>query len=186
MATFKVDPNHTSIEFTAKHLMVTTVRGRFNEFEGEIEVDESLDPTTARGTFTIQAASVTTNNEQRDGHLKSPDFFDAASYPELTFKSTGVTKDGDGYKVTGDLTIRGTTRPVTLEAIVEQPFNDPFGMQRVGLTASTEINRYDWGLNWNQTLEAGRLLVSDKIKIAIEGAFVRPVPAAAETEAATV
>lgn len=183
MASFKIDPNHSSIGFSAKHLMVTTVRGRFSEFEGEIDVDENLEPTTARGSFTIQAASVTTNNEQRDGHLKSPDFFDAASYPELTFKTTGVTKDGDGYKIAGDLSIRGTTRPITLEAVVEEPFSDPFGMQRVGLEATSEINRYDWGLNWNQTLEAGRLLVSPKIKLVIEAAFVRPVPAA-ETETA--
>lgn len=177
MATFQVDPNHTSIEFTAKHLMVTTVRGRFTEFTGQVEVDDNLDPTTARGTFTIQAASVTTNNEQRDGHLQSADFFDAGNYPELTFTSTGVERDGDGYRVTGDLTIRDVTKPITLEVVAEEPFQDPFGFQRVGLTAAAEINRKDWGLNWNQTLEAGRLLVSEKVKIVIEGALVRPVAA---------
>ncbi len=185
MATFKADPNHTSVEFSAKHLMVTTVRGRFTEFEGEVKIDDNLDPLTATGTFTIQAGSITSNNEQRDGHLKSPDFFDAATYPTLSFKSTKVAKDGDGYKVTGDLTIRDVTRPVTLEVVVEDVFNDPFGMQRVGLAAIGEINRYDWGLTWNQTLEAGRMLVSDKIKLAIEAAFVRPVPAATEASAQT-
>ena len=184
MATFQIDPNHTAIEFSAKHLMVTTVRGRFTEFTGQVEVDDTLDPTTARGTFTLQAASVSTSNEQRDGHLKSADFFDVANYPELTFTATDVAKEGDGYKVTGDLTIRGVTKPITLDVVAEEAFTDPFGFERVGLTAAAEINRKDWGLNWNQTLEAGRLLVSEKVKIVVEGALVRPV-AAAESAAQT-
>jgi len=183
MATFQVDPSHTAIEFAAKHLMVTTVRGRFTEFAGQVEVDDNLDPTTARGTFTLQAASVTTNNEQRDGHLRSADFFDVANYPELSFTITGVETEGDGYRVSGDLTIRGVTKPIVLDVVAEQAFTDPFGFERVGLTAAAEINRTDWGLNWNQTLEAGRLLVSEKVKIVIEGAVVRPV--AAQTAAQT-
>jgi polyisoprenoid-binding protein YceI len=179
MATFQLDPNHTAVEFSAKHLMVTTVRGRFTQYEGQVEVSDDLDPTTASGTFTIKTGSVSTGNEQRDGHLQSPDFFDSATYPDMTFTSTGIRKDGDGYKVTGDLTIRDVTKPITLEVVIEDTFIDPFGLQRVGLMASAEINRTDWGLNWNQTLEAGRLLVSEKVKISVEGALVRP--AAVET-----
>jgi len=174
MATFQLDPNHTAVEFSTKHLMVTTVRGRFTEYAGQVEVSDDLDPSTAQGTFTIKTASVSTGNDQRDGHLRSADFFDAATYPDMTFTSTSVEKSGSGYQVTGDLTIRGITRPVTLDVSAEDAFVDPFGMERVGLTATAEINRTDWGLNWNQTLEAGRLLVSEKVKISVEGALVRP------------
>lgn len=178
MATFKIDPNHSSIEFSARHMMVTNVRGRFTSFDGQVEIDENLDPATARGTVTMAADSITTNNEQRDGHLQSADFFDAATYPDLKFVTTKVEPLGDGYKVTGDLTIRDVTRPVQLEVVVEEPFIDPFGLQRVSLTATGTINRYDWGLTWNQTLEAGRVLVSQNIKLTIEAAFVRPAAAA--------
>lgn len=185
MATFNLDPNHTSIEFSAKHLMVTTVRGRFTQFEGQVEVDDDLEPTTARGTVTIQTGSISTTSDQRDGHLRSPDFFDAANYPVMTFTATGVEHVGDfRYKVTGDLTIRDVTKPVTLDVELEDIITDPFGMQRVGLAAIAEINRTQWGLNWNQTLEAGRMLVSEKVKLTIDAALVRPV-AAAEPEAAT-
>ena len=181
-STYTIDPAHSSIEFSTKHMMVTTVRGRFTEYGGEVEAASAGEPETARGSFAIKTASVDTGNEQRDGHLRSGDFFDVEKYPEITFRSTGIEKTGDNtYSVTGDLTIKDVTRPVTLAVEVEAAFNDPFGNERVGLSASTEINRTDWGLNWNQTLEAGRLLVSEKVKISAEVALVRPVAAAATT-----
>ena len=180
--TFSIDPAHSSIEFTTKHMMVTTVRGRFTEYSGEVEAESADQPQTARGTFAIKTASVDTGNEQRDGHLRSGDFFDAETYPEMTFRTTAIEKTGAGtYAVTGDLTIKDVTRPVTLAVEVESAFNDPWGNERVGLSASTEINRTDWGLNWNQTLEAGRLLVSEKVKISAEVALVRPVASAVPT-----
>ena len=180
--TFSIDPSHSSIEFATKHMMVTTVRGRFTEYAGQVEVDDVDSPSSVSGSFTIQAASLTTGNEQRDAHLRSADFFDAEGYPELTFTSTAVEPAGEGrYRVTGDLAIRGVTRPVTLDVEVEQPFNDPWGNQRVAISASGQINRNDWGLTWNQTLEAGRLLVSEKVTIAAEVALVRPVAAPAAT-----
>lgn len=176
---YSFDASHSNIGFSAKHMMVTTVRGRFTDYQGEVLV-EGDDPTTARATFTIKAASIDTGSEQRDGHLRSGDFFDAENHPEITFVSREIRRAGAGYKVTGDLTIRGVTRPVELDVEVEDKFIDPWGNERVGVTASGTINRTDWGLTWNQTLEAGRLLVSEKINLAIETALVRPagVPAA--------
>ena len=170
---YTFDASHSNIGFSAKHMMVTTVRGRFTDYQGEVLV-EGDDPTTARATFTIKTASIDTGNEQRDGHLRSGDFFDSETHPEITFVSTGVAPAGDGYRVTGDLTIRGVTRPVELAVEVEDKFVDPWGNERVGVTASGSINRTDWGLSWNQTLEAGRLLVGEKINLAIETALVRP------------
>lgn len=179
---FIVDSTHTSIGFGVKHMMVTTVRGRFTEFAGEIEV-EGEDPTTARGTVTIQTASIDTQNEQRDAHLRSADFFDAAQYPEVTYTISGVTKNGDSYRVNGDLTMHGVTRPVELTVAVEDAFLDPFGNQRIGIAATGTLNRTEWGLTWNQTLEAGRLLVSEQIKLEIEAALVRPVAVPSATTA---
>ncbi len=180
--TFTIDPSHSSIEFATKHMMVTTVRGRFTEYAGTVDVEDVAQPATARGTFTIKAASITTGNEQRDAHLRSADFFDAETYPELSFTSTSIElAGGNRYRVTGDLTIHGVTRPVTLEAEAEAPFVDPWGNERVAVSARGEINRTDWGLTWNQTLEAGRLLVSEKVTLAAEVALVRPVAAPAVT-----
>jgi polyisoprenoid-binding protein YceI len=186
-ATFSIDPAHSRIEFAAKHMMVTTVRGQFTDYTGSVEVDLD-DPTSAQGSFTINPASLTTGNDQRDAHLRSADFFDVERYPEITYASRAIERlDDRRYRVSGDLTIRGVTGPVELEVRVEEPFIDPWGMQRVGLEAEGSINRTQWGLNWNQTLEAGRLLVSEKVHISIEAALVRPAqtPAPAEPAEAT-
>jgi polyisoprenoid-binding protein YceI len=179
---YTLDPNHSRIEFSAKHLMVTTVRGHFAEFTGEVELADEADPTTARGNFTFQAASLDSGNADRDNHLRSDDFLGADKYPQVTFQSTGIEKTGDHtYKVTGDLTIRETTRPITLDVDVEGQLVDPWGNERVGVTARGKINRKDWGLNWNMALEAGGVLVSDIVNLVAEVALVRKaaVPATA-------
>lgn len=178
MSSYKLDTTHATVGFSVKHMMVTTVRGRFKEFAGDVEV-ENGDPTTARGTFTIEAASIDTQNDQRDAHLRSADFFDAEAHPQLTYAITGVRRAGASYKVDGELTVRGVTRPLELTVAVEDTFVDPWGMERVGVSASGSIDRRDWGLTWNQTLEAGRLLVSEKVNLEIEAAFVRPAAEAA-------
>jgi polyisoprenoid-binding protein YceI len=175
---YDVDPNHTSLGFAGKHMMVTTVRGRFKDFTGQVEVEDD-DPTTAVATLAIKVASVDTGQEMRDNHLRSADFFDAEHYPEMTYNSTGVeSQGGNRYRVTGDLTIKDQTRPLTLDVEVEERFTDPFGNDRVGVEAKGRLNRKDWGLGWNQILEAGRLLVGDEIKIEIETALIRKVAAA--------
>jgi polyisoprenoid-binding protein YceI len=170
---YALDPSHTTIGFAGKHMMVTTVRGRFNEFTGTVAVEDD-DPTTARITATIRTASLDSGQTQRDQHLRSADFFDVERYPEMTFTSTAVeARDGNRYRVQGDLTIKDQTRPITLDVEVEERFNDPWGNERVGVTASGKLNRQSWGLTWNQVLEAGRLLVGDQIKLEIESALVR-------------
>jgi polyisoprenoid-binding protein YceI len=178
---YDVDPAHTSIGFAGKHLMVTTVRGRFKEYSGQVETEDD-DATTAVATLTVKPVSLDTGVEQRDQHLRSADFFDVERHPEMTYVSTKVERVGrNRYRVSGDLTIKGQTRPVTLDAEVEERFTDPWGNERIGVTASGKLNRRDWGLTWNQVLEAGRLLVGDQIKLEIETALVRKaeVPAAA-------
>ena len=178
---YSIDPAHTSLGFAGKHMMVTTVRGRFKEYAGEVET-ENDDPTTAVVNVTIKPVSLDTGVEQRDQHLRSADFFDVERFPEMTYASTKVERvGGNRYRVSGELTIKGQTRPVTLEAEVEERFTDPWGNDRIGVTASGKLNRRDWGLTWNQVLEAGRLLVGDQIKLEIETALVRKaeVPAAA-------
>jgi polyisoprenoid-binding protein YceI len=170
---FTLDAAHSNVGFSVKHMMVTTVRGRFTEYTGEIEV-EGDDPTTARGRVTIKTASIDTGIEPRDAHLRSGDFFDSELYPEMTFVGRKVEREGDGYKVTGDLTIRDVTKPIELTVAVEDKFVDPYGNERIGLSATGTINRTDWGLNWNQTLEAGRLVVAEKVRLEIETALIRP------------
>jgi polyisoprenoid-binding protein YceI len=180
---YDVDPNHTSLGFAGKHMMVTTVRGRFKDFEGRIEVEDD-DPTTAVANLTIKVASIDTGQDQRDQHLRSADFFDVERYPEMTFTTTGVESRGQNrYRVTGDLSIKEQTRPIDLDVEVEERFADPFGNERVGVTATGKLNRRDWGLTWNQVLEAGRLLVGNDIKLEIETALIRKV--AAEATAAS-
>ena len=179
---FSIDPAHSTLGFSAKHMMVTTVHGKFTEFTGQVELPDG-DPAKAVAEFSIKAASIDTGVDQRDAHLRSGDFFDADRYPELIYRSTLITPlGGDRYRADGELTIRGTARPVTLEIEVGDRFNDPWGSERVGLAARGKINRKDWGLNWNQVLEAGRLLVSEDVKLEIDAALIRKV--AAVTEAA--
>jgi polyisoprenoid-binding protein YceI len=181
-----LDPNHTQVSFSAKHLGVATVRGNFLRVKrADIELDDPDDPTTARGTVTIDAASLDTGNEQRDQHLRSADFFDVERYPDITFSANRVEPDGDDtYRVTGDLTIKGETRPVTLEYEHGGVVTDPFGNTKAGGTLSGTINRSDWGLKWNVPLGNGGMLVSDKIKLEIDGQLAQTKEAAAASAGA--
>jgi polyisoprenoid-binding protein YceI len=166
--TWVLDPSHSRIGFSAKHAMVTTVRGQFDTFDGSLTLDGG-NPSASTSELTIQAASITTSSTDRDNHLRSGDFLDVESYPTLTFASTGV-KDGQGddFVMTGDLTIRGVTRPVELKVELEGVSKDPFGNDRIGFSGHTVISRKDFGLVWNVALEAGGVLVSDKVKIALD------------------
>lgn len=167
-STWTIDPAHSLIEFSTKHMMFTTVKGRFADIEGTITLDEA-NPEQSSAQATIDAASIDTRAEQRDVHLKSADFFDVEKYPTLTFKSTGVEVEGnERAKVTGDLTIKDVTRPVTLDVTLNGYGKNPYGQEVAGFTAETTINRKDFGLNWNVALEAGGMLVSDTIKITLE------------------
>lgn len=167
-----IDKSHTSIGFVAKHLMVTKVRGNFESYEATVDIAENLTDSKIEATFDV--SSLTTGVEDRDGHLYSADFFDVENYPEMKFVSTEITPDGDGWKITGDLTIRDATRPVTLDAVYEGSAVDPWGNTHVGFSASAKINREDWDLTWNAALEGGGWLVSKDVVIEIEGQLVRP------------
>ncbi len=166
--TYAIDPSHSRIGFVARHAMVTKVRGSFNEFEGTGTFD-SADPATSSLTVSIVANSIDTRNADRDGHLKSNDFFDMETYPTITFASTSVVaKDDSVYALTGDLTIKGTTLPVTLDLELTGTAQDPWGNTRVGLEGSTVINRKDWGVSWNAALDAGGVLVGEKVTLEFE------------------
>ncbi len=154
-------------------MMIANVRGHFSEVTATVEID-GTDYNTAQISAEIEAASITTRNEQRDTHLRSADFFDAENFGKLTFRSTKVESvSEDKLKVTGDLTIRGATKPVTLEVTIEGHGKDPWGAQRIAFTADTKIKRSEYGLMWNQALESGGVLVSDDIRISIEGELVQ-------------
>ena len=171
--TWTIDPSHSQIGFTARHAMVTKVRGAFNEFEGNVVVDaEDLSKSIA--TVTIKATSIDTRNEQRDGHLRSNDFLAMDEFPEITFVSTGVTRTGDtNLELTGDLTIKGTTNSVTVPFDFEGTATDPFGNLRAGFEGSVVINRKDYGVTWNAALEAGGVLVSDKITLEFDVSAIK-------------
>jgi polyisoprenoid-binding protein YceI len=172
--TWNIDPAHTVAEFKVKHMMIANVKGHFSKVSGVLIRNES-DPANDRVEATIEAASVETRNEQRDGHLKSADFFDVENFPTLHFKSTGIRVVGEGeLSVEGDLTIRGVTRKVRFA--VEgptPPAKDPWGNTRIGLSASTKINRKDFGLTWNAALETGGILVGDDVTITLDAQFVK-------------
>src|SRR6185436_12366852 len=160
--------SHSIIGFSARHMMISKVNKRFKSWSGTLEFDPA-DLSAAKITAEIDTASIETQDEKRDGHLKSVDFFDVENHPKLTFKSTKVEAAGKGKaKVTGDLTIRGTTKPVTLDVEYSEPTKDPWGGERVGVEARTTINRKDWNLNWNVALEAGGILVSEKIQLELD------------------
>lgn len=163
---WKIDPSHSTVEFIGRHLMVSKVRGRFSDVEGEIHVAE--DPASSSVEVTVRTDSVDSRDTQRDAHLKSADLFDVERYPTITFRSTKVEGDGAEWKVTGDLTIKDVTRPVVLDVEYTGVVEDPWGGQRAGFSASTEVDREDWGITWNVALEAGGWLVSKKIRIEIE------------------
>ena len=164
--TWTVDPSHSSVEFAARHLMVSKVRGRFTSFEGRLEITE--DPLQSSLRASVDLASVETHDEKRDAHLRSPDFFDVENHPRMTLVSTGIRPDGDDYVLSADLTVRGVTRPVEFHLEFNGVERDPWGGTRAGFTATTEVNRRDWGLEWNVPLDGGGLLVSEKVKITLE------------------
>jgi polyisoprenoid-binding protein YceI len=171
--TWNLDTTHTDVIFAAKHMMVTTVRGKFGTVSGSLQLDPE-NPTDGRGSFTIAAASLNTGVEQRDGHLRGADFFDVERYPEITFVSTSVTaRGGSSYAVVGDLTIRGTTRPVTLDVEYLGLYTSMGGARRAGFHGTAKINREDWGLTWNMVLDTGGLLVSKEIRLEIEVELIR-------------
>ena len=162
-----IDPAHTQVSFTVKHMMFAKVRGQFGTLEGDIVFSEGS-PADSSARAVIQAASIDTGNDDRDEHLRSGDFLDAETYPELTFESRSVTRTDDGYAVSGELTIRDATRTVELDVRETGRGEDPWGQQRVGFSATTTIDRRDFGLTWNQALEAGGVLVGNDVSIAIE------------------
>ena len=171
--TWAIDPSHTRVGFSAKHAMVATVRGQFSEFTGALTLDGGA-PEKSAAEITISAASISTSSDDRDNHLRSGDFLDVENYPELTFRSTGVRYDGgDDFVMFGDLTIRGTTRPVELAVELEGLASDPFGNERIGFSGETTISRKDFGLTWNVALEAGGVLVSDKVKITLDVSAIK-------------
>jgi polyisoprenoid-binding protein YceI len=171
ISTWQIDPSHSLAEFSTKHMMITTVKGRFGKVSGTITVDER-NPDRSRVEAEIEAASIDTRAEQRDQHLRSADFLDVGNYPQITFSSRRVEgssrNPGDEFRVIGDLTIRGTTREVTLDAVYEGIGKDPWGGERVSFSARTKIDRRDFGLTWNQALETGGILVGNDIKISLE------------------
>ncbi len=179
--TWNIDPAHTSVEFTVKHMMFSTVRGRFKDVKGTLNVDEK-NPDRSTVTVDIGAASIDTGTADRDKHLRSADFLDVEKYPTLTFRSKRVQgamgKEGDRFKVTGDLTIRGTTKEITLDVTFEGRGKDPWGNQRAGARATGEIDRSEWGLKWNQALETGGILVGNTVRIEIEVQAIAAVPVA--------
>jgi polyisoprenoid-binding protein YceI len=170
---YTIDPAHTRLGFSARHAMVTTVRGSFKEFTGTAHLD-AANPSASSVTLTIQAGSIDTGQADRDGHLVSADFFDVENNPTITFVSTKVDKvDDDTWAVTGDLTIKGTTKPVTIAFDETGSAQDPFGNVRVGFEGATSINRKDWGLTWNAALETGGVLVSEKIKLEFDVSAIK-------------
>lgn len=161
-----IDSAHTDAGFSVRHMGISRVRGTFNEVSGEVTIGENIEDSTVYAE--IKAASVHTRNEGRDEHLRSADFFDVEQFPLWTFKSTAVRADGDDIEIDGDLTIHGVTKPVTLSAEFIGVTVNPYGASALGMSAVTEINRKDFGLTWNVALEAGGMMVSDKVKIELD------------------
>jgi polyisoprenoid-binding protein YceI len=171
---WNIDPAHTTAEFKVKHMMITNVKGQFSAVTGVVEIDPE-EVANSRVEVSIDASSISTRDAQRDAHLKSPDFFDVEKFPTLSFASTGVTRKDDGeLAVEGNLTIHGVTRKVVFEVEgPSEPAKDPWGNVRIGWSASTKINRKDFGLNWNAALEAGGLLVGDQVTITLDAQAVK-------------
>jgi polyisoprenoid-binding protein YceI len=169
--TFALDPSHSQVGFVVRHLVAAKVRGHFTAFEGTITVGD--EPAGSSVEVTIQADSFDTRDAGRDEHVRSADFLDVEHHPTLTFRSTGVRVEGDDWKVDGELTIRGVTKPVVLDLEIDGVVQDPWGNQRLVVSAETEINREDFGLTWNQALETGGVMVAKKVKIVIEAEAIR-------------
>ena len=174
---WELDPAHSSVEFSVKHMMMTTVRGRFRSVAATLTGNED-DPDECRVDVAIDTASIDTGSSERDAHLRSPDFFDANQHPKITFRSTRLegnprAEDGTRFRVFGDLTIRDTTTEIALDCLFEGRGQDPWGNERVGFGAVADIDRRDWGLKWNQVIETGGVLVANKVRIEAEVQFVR-------------
>lgn len=170
--TYSVDPGHSRVEFAVKHLGIATVKGNFGTFEGTFVAGEDLASSKAYGT--VEVASVNTNEPQRDEHLRSADFFDAENHPKITFESTAIRPTGDDeFEIDGTLTIRGVTNPITLEVEVQGTEEDPWGNQRVGLEIKGQLKRGEYGMTFNQALGSGNVLVSDKVKLALDISAVK-------------
>lgn len=170
--TWSVDPSHSNVEFSVKHLGIATVRGKFDRFEGTLEIGEDL--SSARAYGTVQAASVNTNDPQRDEHLRSADFFGVEANPELSFESTAIRPlDEETFEIEGDLTMNGVTNPITLKAEIQGTEIDPWDNERVGLEVTGQLSRGDWGMTFNQALGSGNVLVSDKVKLSLDISAVK-------------
>lgn len=172
---WQIDPAHSEVNFTVRHMMISNVRGQFEKFNGTVDFNEE-NPAQSSVNVRIETASINTKEQQRDAHLKSPDFLDTETYPYMTFASKNVVQTGDNTgRILGDLTIRDMTREVTLDVTYAGQAKSPWGTTSAGFSATTTINRKDWGLTWNQALETGGVLVGDQIKIAIELEVVQQV-----------
>jgi len=169
--TWNVDAVHSNVAFSVRHLVVAKTRGRFGTFEGVVTIAD--DPLQSKVEATVQTASIDTGDEGRDNHLRTGDFFEAETYPTLTFVSTGIKPDGGDYELTGDLTIKGVTKPVTWELEFNGVVTDPWGNTRAGFSAETEVNRKDWGLDYNAVLEAGGVLIGEKVKLTFDISAVK-------------
>jgi polyisoprenoid-binding protein YceI len=185
MNTWTFDPAHSQIEFAVKHMMVTTVRGQFRRFSVDVEFDEE-NPERSSVAAHIEASSIDTGMEARDAHLRSADFFDAEAFPDLSFRSTNIAAAGGDYRIDGDLTIKGVTRPVTLDAEIGGVVPNLQGGRRAAFSATTKISRKAWGLTWNVALESGGFLVGDDIRISLEIAAVQAEAAVADAEKVAV
>ncbi|ESU31760.1 hypothetical protein G3A_14675 [Bacillus sp. 17376] len=168
MAKFTVDQAHSALGFEVKHMMVSKVKGQFGSYTADVEAADLTDLTTASIAFKIDVTSIDTRNEDRENHLKSADFFDVENYPTIDFKSTSITRDGDDYKVTGDLTIKDVTKPVTFDVEFGGKGTNPWGVEVYGFEAEAKVNREEFGLTWNAPLETGGVLVGKDIKIKVE------------------
>ncbi|MFG1807346.1 YceI family protein [Streptomyces sp. NPDC049040] len=172
---YTIDPSHSSIGFVARHAMVTNVKGKFSDFTGSLYLDGDT-PARSTATLDVTMESIETGSPDRDGHLKSADFFKTDEFPTMTFRSTSAEYvGGDDYRITGDLTILGTTKPLTIDLEFNGAAKDPFGNERVGFEGKAEISRSEWGLTWNAALETGGVLVSDKIKLNFDISAIKNV-----------
>jgi len=172
-STWNIDPAHSAAEFKVKHMMISNVKGKFSGISGVLNRFEA-DHTRSTLDVTIDVSTINTHDPQRDGHLKSAEFFDVEKFPTMAFKSAHIEKKGDGFAVTGDLTIHGVTRPVTLNVEeVSEPAKDPWGNTRIGLSATAKINRKDFGLTWNAALETGGVMVGEEVHITLDVEFIK-------------
>lgn len=188
-ATYTIDKDHSNVQFTVRHLMITDVAGRFKDFEGTFTFDQDKG-TVTDATFSADAASIDTNNAKRDEHLRSPDFFDTKKFPKLTLTNSKITKTGkDTYKWNADLTMHGVTKPVTFDLVHKGNIKDAWGNQRAGFQAMGKVNRKDFGLTWNKAIEGGGVTVGDEVTINLDASAIQKAaapagPAAAQAPAA--